>query len=192
MLNPLLPNRVQQKRLPARQRGAAFVLLLIVVVVIMATTMITLGTVNESNLQIMIARNIAEKQASLRNADAAVGLAEEAWSTQVTTCFENIAACTLDFSPLYKGDHTTTTGYWTGAAVATNQGMNYGKNQIEYFGARPVPGDTERVIHFYRVTGIAYEEPMSASGTAPTSAKSPTVVQTMMRICTRADGSGTC
>ncbi len=179
-------------RLPVRQQGAAFVLLLIVVVVIMATTMITLGTVNESNLQIMIARNIAEKQTSLRNADAAVGLAEDDWSTKVAVCFDNIAACTLDFSPPYKGDHTTTTGYWTGAQVASNQGMNYGKNQIEYFGQRPVPGDTERVIHFYRVTGIAFEEPMSASGAPPASAKSPTVVQTMMRICTRADGSGTC
>ncbi len=158
----------------------------------MATTMITLGTVNESNLQIMIARNIAEKQTSLRNADAAVGLAEEDWSTDVTTCFNDISACTLDFSPPYKGDHTTTTGYWTGAEVATNQGVNFGKNQIEYFGQRPVPGDTERVIHFYRVTGLAYEKPMPASGAPPTNAKSPTVVQTMMRICTRADGSGTC
>ena len=175
-----------------QQSGAAFVLLLLVVVVIMATTMITLGTVNESNLQIMIARNIADKQESLRNADAAAGLAEKNWSGQVKTCFADIANCTIDFAPAYKGDHLTTDGYWTGAAVAANGSMNYGKAQIEYLGQRPVPGDTERIVHFYRVTARAAEEAMSASGTLPSTAKSPTVVQTMLRICTRADGSGLC
>ena len=182
------PNRLNLQG----QKGAAFVLLLLVVVVIMATTMLTLGTVNESNLQIMIACNIAEKQASLRNADAAVGLAEQNWSSQVTACFNDISECSIDFSPAYKGDHETTSGYWTNATVANNQGVNYGKSQIEYFGMRPVPGDTERVIHFYRVTAIAHEEPMTSGGAASTTAKSPTVVQTMMRLCARTDGSGMC
>lgn len=175
-----------------RQSGAAFVLLLMVVVVIMATTMITLGTVNESNLQIMIARNIADKQESLRNADAAAGLTEKNWSDQIKTCFADIPNCTIDFAPAYKGDHLTTTGYWTGATVATNGTMNYGKTQVEYLGQRPVSGDSERVVHFYRVTAKAAEVAMPASGTLPSTAKSPTVVQTIMRICSRADGSGLC
>ena len=185
---PRQPNRLNLQK----QQGAAFVLLLLVVVVIMATTMITLGTVNESSLQLMIARNIAEKQASLRNADAAVGLAEQNWSAQVTACFNDIAECSIDFSPAYKGDHKSTSGYWTNAAVASNQGVNYGKIQIEYFGMRPVPGDTERVIHFYRVTALAHEETMTSGGAESTTAKSPTVVQTMMRLCARTDGTGMC
>lgn len=175
-----------------RQSGAAFVLLLMVVVVIMATTMITLGTVNESNLQIMIARNIADKQQSLRNADAAAGLAEKSWATKVKTCFSNIADCTIDFAPAYKGDHQTTSGYWSGAEMAANGEMNYGKTQVEYLGQRPVAGDTERVLHYYRITAIASEMEMETSGTMPSDAKAPTVVQTMMRVCTRADGSGLC
>ena len=174
------------------QTGAAFVLLLMVVVVIMATTMITLATVNESNLQIMIARNIADKQTALRNADAAAGLEEQSWAGQVRTCFENIADCTLDFAPPYLGEHDVLSDYWSNGSLSSNGAMHYGTSVVEYMGKRPVVGDTERVIHFYRVSARASELPMQASGQMATDAKAPTVVQTMVRICARADGSGLC
>ena len=60
-----------------KQTGAAFVLLLMVVVVLISSTLLTMSSVNESNLQIMIARNMSERQGSLRNADSAAGVREQ-------------------------------------------------------------------------------------------------------------------
>ena len=180
------------KRYEKVNRGAAFSTILFVIVMISILSIVGVSSVQNSTLHAEIARNIQQKQAAFRNADAVVGLLEIDYAQQVRSCLEDKGSCAIDFSPTYRGEDKTVSEAWVDSEVVSGVDVNFGEGVVEYMGRKPIPGDSEREVHFYRINARAFERPMDDSGNFASDLYSETLAQSMIRVCARVDGSGSC
>jgi Tfp pilus assembly protein PilX len=86
----------------------------------------------------------------------------------------NMAECTTDIAPVVLEVAPSEAAFWTDAAAVGS----YGKYVVEYLGFRPIPGEGERFLRLYRLTGEATDS----------TATSKTQIQSIIRICVKADG----
>lgn len=139
-----------------------------------------------SSLQLFLARNTQLKQISFQNSESTVLTGEIAWSDAVDACLTDLANCTLDFTPamidnpLVPGMIAEVDAFLSGTSDRVVDVSDYkGKYIVEYLGWLPVPGEDDKIITHYRVSGRAF---------GPND-KALTRVQTIYRKCMKTDGS---
>ncbi len=141
------------------QRGAVLAITLLILLVV---TVVGVTTMGSSSLQMFLARNTLLKQVSFQNAESTVLAGETAWNNAVSTCLADLGTINWDSDP--------------GIFDVTPYN---GKYVVEYLGWRPVPGEDDKIVILYRVTGRA-EGP---------NGKALTRVQTLYRKCMKTDGA---
>lgn len=169
------------------QNGAVFATTLLVLVVLLVSSILGLNAVGNSTLQTQIARNMQQKQMSFQFSEAAGGVGEVNYQQQVSACLEGLGACTIDFSPEYRGENPHSAAFWNGAQVVEANGKQYGQRVAEYLGFRLSPGDTRR-MHFYRITSRGYDRALSG-GAVSADVSATSITQTIVMICSNEDGS---
>lgn len=175
-----------------KQRGAVFAAMLLVIVLMLVTSILGINALENASVQTRIARNMQQKQASFQNAEAAIGIAEVAWVDTLVTCFNDIPNCNVDITPSYKGENVKASAFWVGKSMSVKNSVRFGDTVVEYFGARLIPGDSLREVKFYRLTSRGQEKILEADGTQNPDANVSTIIQTMLRICTRIDDGSVC
>ena len=150
------------------------VVLAITLLILLVVTIVGVSSMSASAIQIFLARNTQLKQVSFQNAESAVLNGETAWDSTVSTCINDVAHCTADISPpmIDSVDDID----WS--AISGDGVTPYGKYIVEYLGWRAVPGEDDKKVRLYRVTG---------RGLGPNS-QARTRIQTLFRKCTKADG----
>ncbi len=151
--------------------GSVLPITLILLVVI---ALLGVATTNSSKVQTLIAKNSQLKQMSFQLSETAIGVGESTWSSTVSACLMNMAECTTDIAPIVLEVAPSEAAFWTDAAAVGS----YGKYVVEYLGFRPIPGEGERFLRLYRLTGEATDS----------TATSRTQIQSIIRICVKADG----
>ncbi len=155
-----------------RQTGAVLAITMLVLLIV---TVIGVSSMGSSSIQFFLARNTQLKQVSFQNSESAVLIGEQAWGNALTTCFSDRSNCSLDSAPpIIDSVDDIDWGAISGSGVTT-----YGKYVVEYLGFRPVPGESDKLVRLYRITG---------RGLGP-NAKAQTRIQTMFRKCVKTDGA---
>lgn len=160
------------------QSGAVLAITLLILVVV---TVLGVGSMSGSSVQMFLARNTQLKQISFQNAESAVLLGERIWSTEVNACLTDLASCDLDLSPAPIGNSISEMDTFLDSADSRVESLtNYqGKYVVEYLGWRDILGDDDKIAVIYRITSRA---------TGPVS-RAVTRVQTIYRKCMKTDGS---
>jgi|GEM_PF-2010600 len=156
------------------QRGAVLAVTLLILLVV---TVVGVTTMGSSSLQMFLARNTLLKQVSFQNAESTVLAGETAWNNAVSTCLADLESCTIDITPPMNSGVDTIN--WDSDPGIFDVTPYNGKYVVEYLGWRPVPGEDDKIVILYRVTGRA-EGP---------NGKALTRVQTLYRKCMKTDGA---
>ena len=174
------------------QAGATSAVTLMVLVMLFLSTMLGISSIQNTTNQNQIARNIQLKQIGLRNADTTLGLGETRWKELMQDCYSDLSECQLDFAPPYQGIDVTNQEFWVADQNSLGNADSFGIYNVEYFDKKPIPGDSERILHFYRITAKANDLLLQADGSTSPNASSEVIVQSIIQICARVDGSGIC
>jgi type IV pilus assembly protein PilX len=160
--------------------------LAITLLILLVVTIVGVTTMGSSSVQLLLARNTQLKQISFQNAESTVLNGENAWDAAVSACLADLSSCTTDITPPLIDDPSTASMFdeldtflsSSDPRVVDVSGYN-GKYVVEYLGWRPVPGDDDKVVTHYRITGRA----LGPNG------KALTRIQTIYRKCMKKDGS---
>ena len=180
------------KDLGRKVEGAAFTAILMVIVLTGLISLLAVSSMQQSTIQSNIVRNFALKQASFRHSDSAVGLTELQFSNAVSACMSDFTGCDRDISPPYLGEQVRSDAFWVNSQAIQGHSYVFGDSVVEYMGRKPIPGDAERELHFYRVSGRASDTALPVGSEGSTDDRTETIVQSMVRLCARKDRTGTC
>jgi len=154
-----------------RQTG---VVLAITLLILLIVTVVGVSGMNASTIQFNLASNAYAKHESFQNAESTMLIGEIAWDEKLSNCLNDAANCTDDITPPLV-DRIDTIDW---DSISGEGDTIYGKYVVEYLGWRPVSGDNEVIIRLYRLTARGENQDKS----------SRTVIQTVYRKCTKADG----
>ena len=154
------------------QNGAVLATTLLTLLIV---TMIGMSAMNSSGIQMFLARNTQLKQMSFQNSESTVTIGEKILNRDVSNCLLDRTHCTTNIAPPIISSVDSMD--W--ASVSGPGATRYGKFIVEYLGWRPVPGERDRVMRIYRITG---------RGLGP-DAMAQTRIQTIYQVCAKTDGS---
>lgn len=161
---------------PNKKNCKGAVLAISMVMILLMTT-IGLSSMRAAQLETVMAENLKQKNVSFNNAESVASIGEARWDSDLVDCVTNIEECsdsTLRSLTPAMVSSVHAIDWKDGDGTSTS----FGDYFVEYLGERSVPGESEKIIHIFRITSRATD----------TTNISQTLVQTIYRRCLKIDG----
>ena len=162
-------------------KGAVMPIALIMMLLI---STLGLSSVQSSKLESLMSRNMAQKTITFNRAESSALIGETQWDASLVTCLSNIANCAdatiLSLTPPQvdvSAIDWPANGILAQSTTTGTNSIDYGQYFVEYLSKRPIPGEAEKFVHYYRIT---------ARGEIVGSSQS--IVQIIYRRCLKVDG----
>jgi type IV pilus assembly protein PilX len=151
--------------------------LAISMIMILLLTTIGLSGMRSAQLETIMADNLKQEYISFNNAESVALIGEVIWDSNLVGCLADIEECPDSIRHSLTPEMVSNIhaiDWESGDGTSTR----FGDYFVEYLGERRFPGESEMILHIFRITSRATDSTNT----------SQTLVQTIFRRCLKIDG----